>query len=44
MLAIADVPDLDHPSSILYFKVADIDQARVEHAFSRKLISKPNRC
>ena len=25
MLAIAERPDLDHPSSILYFKVADIE-------------------
>jgi predicted enzyme related to lactoylglutathione lyase len=27
MLAIAERPDLDHPSSILYFKVQDIEQA-----------------
>ena len=27
MLGIAERPDLDHPSSILYFKVADIDSA-----------------
>lgn len=27
MLAIAERPDLDHPSSILYFKVPDIDEA-----------------
>jgi predicted enzyme related to lactoylglutathione lyase len=27
MLAIPERPDLDHPSSILYFKVADIKQA-----------------
>jgi methylmalonyl-CoA/ethylmalonyl-CoA epimerase len=27
MLAIPERPDLDHPSSILYFKVADIDTA-----------------
>src|SRR5438477_349891 len=26
MLAIPERPDLDHPSSILYFKVADIEQ------------------
>jgi len=27
MLAIAERPDLDHPSSILYFKVPDIEHA-----------------
>jgi len=27
MLAIPERPDLDHPSSILYFKVEDIEQA-----------------
>lgn len=27
MLAIAERPDLDHPSSILYFKVSDIETA-----------------
>ena len=27
MLAIPERPDLDHPSSILYFKVKDIEQA-----------------
>ena len=27
MLAIRERPDLDHPSSILYFKVADIEHA-----------------
>lgn len=27
MLAIPERPDLNHPSSILYFKVADIEQA-----------------
>jgi len=27
MLAITERPDLDHPSSILYFKVEDIEQA-----------------
>jgi methylmalonyl-CoA/ethylmalonyl-CoA epimerase len=27
MLAIPERPDLDHPSSILYFKVPDIEQA-----------------
>ena len=27
MLALPDKPELDHPSSILYFKVADIQQA-----------------
>lgn len=27
MLAIPERPDLDHPSSILYFKVEDIDKA-----------------
>jgi predicted enzyme related to lactoylglutathione lyase len=27
MLAIPERPDLDHPSSILYFKVSDIEQA-----------------
>lgn len=27
MLAIPERPDLDHPSSILYFKVQDIEQA-----------------
>ncbi len=27
MLAIPERPDLDHPSSIVYFKVQDIDQA-----------------
>jgi predicted enzyme related to lactoylglutathione lyase len=27
MLAIPERPDLDHPSSILYFKVADIESA-----------------
>ena len=27
MLAIPEKPDLDHPSSILYFKVADIENA-----------------
>jgi hypothetical protein len=27
MLAIPERPDLDHPSSILYFKVGDIEQA-----------------
>ena len=27
MLAIPERPDLDHPSSILYFKVPDIDEA-----------------
>ena len=27
MLAIAERPDLDHPSSILYFKVSDIEGA-----------------
>ena len=36
MLAIPERPDLDHPSSILYFKVADIDQAR-EALVSRKV-------
>ena len=27
MLALPDKPEVDHPSSILYFKVADIQQA-----------------
>jgi len=36
MLAIPERPDLDHPSSILYFKVADIDQAH-EALVSRKV-------
>ncbi len=27
MLALPDKPELDHPSSILYFKVADIQEA-----------------
>jgi predicted enzyme related to lactoylglutathione lyase len=36
MLAIPECRDLDHPSSILYFKVADIDQAR-EALVSRKV-------
>ena len=43
MLAIPERPDLDHPSSILYFKVADIDQA-MRRWFREKFISKPNRC
>jgi predicted enzyme related to lactoylglutathione lyase len=36
MLAIPERPDLDHPSSILYFKVADIKQAH-EALVSRKV-------
>jgi methylmalonyl-CoA/ethylmalonyl-CoA epimerase len=36
MLAIPERPDLDHPSSILYFKVAEIDQAH-EALVSRKV-------
>ena len=36
MLAIPDRPDLDHPSSILYFKVPDIEQAH-EGLVSRKV-------
>jgi methylmalonyl-CoA/ethylmalonyl-CoA epimerase len=36
MLAIPERPDLDHPSSILYFKVVDIDQAH-EALVSRKV-------
>src|SRR5260370_42030444 len=35
-LAIPESPDLNHPSSILYFKVADIDQAH-EALVSRKV-------
>jgi methylmalonyl-CoA/ethylmalonyl-CoA epimerase len=30
MLSRAERPDLDHPSSILYFKVADIDEASAQ--------------
>jgi methylmalonyl-CoA/ethylmalonyl-CoA epimerase len=36
MLAIPERPDLDHPSSILYFKVPDIEQAHQE-LVSRKV-------
>jgi len=36
MLAIPEHPDLDHPSSILYFKVPDIEQAH-EGLVSRKV-------
>jgi predicted enzyme related to lactoylglutathione lyase len=36
MLAIPERQDLDHPSSILYLKVADIDQAH-EALVSRKV-------
>ncbi len=36
MLAIPERPDLDHPSSILYFKVTDIEQAH-EGLVSRKV-------
>ena len=36
MLAIPERPDLDHPSSILYFKVPDIEQAH-EGLVSRKV-------
>jgi methylmalonyl-CoA/ethylmalonyl-CoA epimerase len=36
MLAIPERPDLDHPSSILYFKVPDIEQAH-EELVSRKV-------
>jgi len=36
MLAIPERPDLDHPSSILYFKVAAIEQAH-EALVSRKV-------
>ena len=30
MLAVAESPELDHPSSILYFRVDDIHAARME--------------
>ncbi|PYL85089.1 MAG: glyoxalase, partial [Verrucomicrobia bacterium] len=36
MLATPERPDLDHPSSILYFKVPDIEQAH-EGLVSRKV-------
>jgi len=36
MLTIPERPDLDHPSSILYFKVPDIEQAH-EGLVSRKV-------
>src|SRR5213083_1258772 len=36
MLGIPERPDLDHPSSILYFKVPDIEQAH-EGLVSRKV-------
>ena len=36
MLAIPERPELDHPSSILYFKVPDIEQAH-EELVSRKV-------
>ena len=36
ILAIPERPDLDHPSSILYFKVPDIEQAH-EGLVSRKV-------
>jgi len=36
MLAIPERPDLDHPSSILYFKVQDIEAA-YEALVSRKV-------
>lgn len=36
MLAVPERPDLDHPSSILYFKVPDIEQA-YEALISKKV-------
>lgn len=30
MLAVAESPELDHPSSIVYFRVEEIDSARGE--------------
>jgi hypothetical protein len=35
MLAIPERPDLDHPSSILYFKVPDIESAHKVFAVAR---------
>ena len=35
MLAIPERPDLDHPSSILYFKVKDIEAAHAALDFTR---------
>jgi catechol 2,3-dioxygenase-like lactoylglutathione lyase family enzyme len=35
MLAIPERPDLDHPSSILYFKVPDIELRAQSFAFAR---------
>ncbi len=32
MLSVAESPELDHPSSIIYFRVVDIDAARAELA------------
>ena len=44
MLAIPERPDLDYPSSILYFKVQDIEARRMRHWFREKFISKLSRC
>src|SRR5213082_3175931 len=43
MLAIPERPDLDHPSSILYFKVQTSNK-RMRRWFREKFVSKPNRC
>jgi len=42
MLAIPERPDLDHPSSILYFKVQDIEETYL--SLGKEYISKVNQC
>ena len=44
MLAIPERADLDHPSSILYFKVSDIEEAHEVLKSRGAFISKANRC
>jgi len=41
MLALPDNPELDHPSSILYFKVADIQQAHAALVARQVRIQEP---
>ena len=43
MLALPDKPEFDHPSSILYFKVADIQQAHAALAARQVRIGEPPR-
>ena len=43
MLAIPERPDLDHPSSILYFK-SKISKPPMRHWFREKCVLKPNQC